>query len=312
MRILSFDVGIRNLAACLLEYDPQDESSLITLPVKILWWNSFDLLDTPVHTCKVCCKNSVICNKPCTWQGLSPNESLEFFCGHHKSMHVYTPLTVDNCETKQLCDYGNCKGRGKFSVTSANESLASTYCKKHLDKTLAAYKSSHSLRKIKTPNCKDIPIKTLKISIWKLLDSLSFVLQVDKVIIENQPSLKNPIMKSIAETIFNYFICRGIIDRDRTNSIIDDIKYICPSNKMKLSDDGNNLKNISNKVLKYKATKQLAIQQVAERLSCQPTARDRFLDNKKKDDLADALLQALYFLKTQGFMKTDLSVAFAF
>ena len=40
------------------------------------------------------------------------------------------------------------------------------------------------------------------------------------VLIENQPVLRNPRMKTISETLFNYFLCRGIVDKERTKSTI--------------------------------------------------------------------------------------------
>ena len=317
MKLLSFDVGIRNLAGCIMQISQPDLSDEDASPnrsiqpdhsAKIQWWKSIDLLETPTNICQVLLKDSQKCGKQCTWQGLSTSEEIKYFCGHHKSYHKIETLNISNTEEKHGCDFGNCRGRGKFMVENPNTAINSYYCQKHLTKVMAVYKSSHTIRKVKSPTCKDIPVKDLKIAIWRMLDALPHLLEVDQVIIENQPSLKNPMMKSVAETLFNYFICRGVIDRNRTNSTIDDVKYLSPSNKMKLSDDGNGLKNISNKALKYKATKQLAIQQVAERLKPQPDAREKFLNNKKKDDLADCLLQALYYAKSQNKTVRDLSV----
>ena len=44
-------------------------------------------------------------------------------------------------------------------------------------------------------------------------------------LIENQPTLRNPKMKAISSTIYDYYLIRGIFDKDRTNSNIKLVKY---------------------------------------------------------------------------------------
>ena len=83
------------------------------------------------------------------------------------------------------------------------------------------------LQKIKKKNAKNTDLDTVKMNMWYKLDKIPNLLEVDEVIIENQPSLRNPKMKSIAETLYNYFLCRGIIDKERTKSNINkDTIYI--------------------------------------------------------------------------------------
>jgi hypothetical protein len=53
-------------------------------------------------------------------------------------------------------------------------------------------------------------------------------LDVEEVLIENQPSLKNPNMKTIATLLYSYFVFRGIIDKEKTKSKIENIKFISP------------------------------------------------------------------------------------
>ena len=57
------------------------------------------------------------------------------------------------------------------------------------------------------------------------------------IIIENQPALKNPIMKSIQMIIFTYFNLRGKID----NNSIDKILFLSASNKLKVKFEKNEL-----------------------------------------------------------------------
>ena len=66
------------------------------------------------------------------------------------------------------------------------------------------------LKNVKQPCLKNTDIDKLKYNLWILLDKLPELLKVDEVIIENQPSLKNPKMKSISETLYNYFLCNFV------------------------------------------------------------------------------------------------------
>ena len=60
------------------------------------------------------------------------------------------------------------------------------------------------------------------------------LIQVDEILIENQPSLKNPNMKTIACILYSYFVMRGIIDKEKNKSPIKFVKFISPSNKLKV------------------------------------------------------------------------------
>ena len=46
-------------------------------------------------------------------------------------------------------------------------------------------------------------------------------------------------MKSIASTIYDYYLIRGIIDKDITKSNITQVKFMSPSNKLKIATEGD-------------------------------------------------------------------------
>ena len=74
-------------------------------------------------------------------------------------------------------------------------------------------------------------------NIPRKLHELPQLLDVDIVVIENQPSLKNPKMKSIQMILYSYFIILGkVIGNDNNSSYIDKIDFCSASNKLKVYD----------------------------------------------------------------------------
>ena len=48
---------------------------------------------------------------------------------------------------------------------------------------------------------------------------ISFLQEAELVLIENQPSLKNPIMKSVQMLLYSYFLIRGMVDLQKVTDI---------------------------------------------------------------------------------------------
>ena len=106
-------------------------------------------------------------------------------------------------------------------------------------------------------------------------------------------------MKTISNNLYSYFLIRGIIDKDINNSNIKYVNYV--SAKTKLSTDEENniqvIQNTKDKTKKYKMTKDRSIEIVSNNVKDEKYL-NFFNSQKKKDDLADALLQALsYYVK---------------
>ena len=70
-------------------------------------------------------------------------------------------------------------------------------------------------------------------NIPKKLNEYDFLLDVDAVVIENQPSLKNPKMKSIQMIVYSYFLMYGKVLNNQENKI-KDIDFCNASNKLKV------------------------------------------------------------------------------
>jgi len=131
-------------------------------------------------------------------------------------------------------------------------------------------------------------------NIIKLFDETPLFLECNKVVIENQPCMKNPIMKSIQIIIYSYFAIRGMTDNKTTSEIV----LMSASNKMKVYDGPPIELAVKSK---YTRNKKLAI------LHTQYILKDVdklafFNTHKKKDDLADAFLQGLFYIKKCKFI----------
>tara|TARA_B100001758_G_C18308730_1_gene556567 strand:- start:9 stop:896 length:888 start_codon:yes stop_codon:yes gene_type:complete len=292
MKILSWDVGIRNLAGCIINYNCLNISD----PYSIEWWEIIDLLDEPEILCSHIDKKT---NKPCTNKAKHSNiffNNNYTYCGVHvkKFNSVANKLTFNPIKNdKKSCFF--CENISKFSVTYNEEDIH--LCTNHKNKCLKEMK----LKNVKQPSLKNVDIDKLKYNLWVILDKLPHLLKVDHIIIENQPSLKNPKMKSISETLYNYFLCRGIIDKKITLSNITKIKYISPSNKLKINKDNTNLilSNSKSSSETYKLTKELAVKYCYQFIKNYPSWHVVLDKAKKKDDLCDCLLQGIYYLMVQ-------------
>ena len=220
MKILSFDVGIKNLSFCLLNDGVIED------------WGILNICTDDI--CDHCTKDGKRCDK----------------------------------SAKFICD--------GFQVCVAHKKL-----KSYVDKKFK-----------KIPKKKNSMLDQGKCIVEKLQKKDIF-LDVDLVVIENQPALKNPTMKSIQMMIYSYFLIDGVCSPD---SKITNIEMINARNKLKAYKGPAVLCIIQDK---YKRTKFLGIEYckyMIQESNQDDQWIDLFLNSKKKDDLADAYLQGMYVL----------------
>jgi len=290
MLILSWDVGIIHLAYCILEYNTQKKL------YKIHYWDQINLTNYDENAFK--CK--FIDKKPCTANGkfFYINNNIEcYLCGRHKKKYIPELVDIDSYFTKEkegTCDYINNKKKCVKNATYYNEN--EKYCTIHAKSKINKINKNLIPQSIKKINSMKMSIDILRFNLVNKLDKLDFLLNVDKVLIENQPTLKNPKMKSISSTIYDYFLIRGIIDK-KNNSTIKEVKYISPSNKLKVNAD-NTIQTLSKTTdnQKYKMTKQLGIQYCKQLISHDEQNLLLLESYKKKDDLCDAFLQGAHYI----------------
>ena len=153
--------------------------------------------------------------------------------------------------------------------------------------------------KVKSINIDELS-KRLYIKLSEVFKDKEF----DIVLLENQPVLKNPVMKSVQMLIYGFFLYQ------KTNLIknIKLIKLINASNKLKigllLNNEFKELKKIIdnkdyNTKLKYSINKKKAIDYTLLYLDYIKlnSYKEFFNLHKKKDDLADSFLQSIYYIE---------------
>jgi hypothetical protein len=281
MIILSFDVGIVHLAYCL--FTKEDNKW------KILEWANIDLTDRESKICSCGLKASLIYNN-------------NFYCKVHakkcEPIKNYEELFSEN--KNSVCSFigkQNCNKKSSMEYTNTKECFCTTHSK-------SKYKNLQNLFKVKPFKIKNIntlDFDDTRLKLFTILGEKIELLKADVVLIENQPSMKNPTMKSISNALYDFYLIRGIIDKERTKSDIVKVKFMSPSNKLKLADENDTKKLViakkTDETTGYKMTKALGIKYCTEMISHLPEWSDFIKKQKKKDDLCDAFLQGAYYFE---------------
>lgn len=119
-------------------------------------------------------------------------------------------------------------------------------------------------------------------------------LHIDIVLIENQPVIKNPVMKSVQMMIYTFFLIKSL-----QRSFEMDVKLVSARNKLKVVHRPTDM-NIEASS-SYQKNKKEAICIANHYLQCilqKDELISLFQQHKKKDDLADCFLQAIWFIET--------------
>lgn len=143
---------------------------------------------------------------------------------------------------------------------------------------------------------KNIGPEELRIMILTKLDALLDVLIPDDgaetvILIENQPVLKNPVMKSVSCFLFDFFLLKGKVDMKRVSRVV----FTSPVNKLKLGIlCKEEIQEIACKS-SYLRNKKIAVLTCTKLLAGKKESESIFYSSKKKDDLADSFLLAFHY-----------------
>jgi hypothetical protein len=281
MKLVSWDIGIKNLAYCIIENTDNSENPYIIHKLDII-----NIIEDNKCSWKDCSCN--IIKTTCSFMG----EKM-LFCKSHKSYHnvIYSKWeniknNICDCNKSELCCV--CQKNAKYEINSK------FYCTNHKTRYLKKWDSEIELKKFNAAKVKGTSVIDLKLNLVNKLDSLKEILNVDEVCIENQPAFKNPRMKAISDTLYTWFVIRGMVDSNN----IKKINFISPSNKLKIEDKEDEInEEIENSSNKYKTTKKLSIQNCKEILKYNQEYINMIEKFSKQDDICDTIMMSIYYFK---------------
>lgn len=187
-------------------------------------------------------------------------------------------------EELHICSCNNKNGKKCTHKAIFKDKIGKNYCKRHSTDV-------KGLKKIKIKKCKNYSLEELGRNLFKKLDENSLFLDCEHIIIENQPVLKNPTMKSLQIMLYSYFLLK--------NKKMQSIQLVNACNKLKVykgslpTELEVKIKKIKDK---YRKNKMLAIEHAKIMMEKQPDVLEYFSSHKKQDDLADAFLMCKYLV----------------
>jgi len=272
MKIISIDVGIKNLALCLFDKLPNEPS------FKVTKWDIVDLSEGECFKCAVVEKNG-ICNKPAKFK-----KNDQCFCLKHSKKQQYQ---IPHSHHKP--SFINKLKIAKLYETADGYNIKYDTKIKKIDLVILINQHIHEyyFQAIETKKANEVPLFTIGVNIKNKLNNLfKDESKIDYVIIENQIGPLAIRMKTIQGMIVQYFIM--------SNLNVEFIEFISASNKLKDCD-------VKDKE-KYSDRKKLGIAKCLEVLTLDDSFNEHityFNSHKKKDDLSDAFLQGLWFINNK-------------
>jgi len=273
MKVLSIDVGIKNLAFCLFEKSPTAQQ------FKITKWDIINISDKEdiINCCFVEINN--ICNKPAKFK----KDDKCYCLKHSKKQQLQIPTS------EQKPSFINKQKLQKlYEIADSHNIKYETKIKKtDLINLINDYININYFQTIESKKAADVDLFNIGINIKTKFNKLfENEEQIDYVIIENQISPIATRMKTIQGMLVQYFIM--------SNLQVEHIEFISASNKLKDFD--------AKCKTKYSDRKKLGIEKCLDILINDFRFNEHityFNNHKKKDDLADSFLQGLWFLNNK-------------
>jgi hypothetical protein len=312
MKLLSIDVGIKNLSFCLFDIDKSNKNKTIVS------WDNINLTEKETA---LCCfienqssltsksksknkktdtvNNNVSCDKPAKFRNGSSCYCLKHAKKVENVMIMPTELKPSVLNKKKIADVIAICKKYFSQVTEYNNNKV---LKKqdYLD-AIANFVSNKCFQPIEgVANASKVDLVTIGKNIQHRFDNL-FKEPLDKIIIENQIGPLANKMKTIQGMLSQYFIMKN-------NNI--DIEFISATNKLKgLVTNNNTNDTTSNNKKKdigdkkeYKKRKNLGIEICLQLINNEESFASwkNFVEkHSKKDDLSDCFLQGIWYINNK-------------
>jgi hypothetical protein len=271
MKILSIDIGIKNLAFCLLNVTNCDSEIVDSKDsYEILKWDIINISCVETNI-PVCCEEK--CNNKAKYQ-----KNINNYCLKHAKKR---PFLIANKELKKSF-INKQKTEVLKSIAKKYEIvIEDTFKKPQILETINNYIANNCFITLTESNSTQVDLITIGKILKDKLDTTFNSLFFEMVIIENQISPIANRMKTIQGMVSQYFIMRENCRH---------IEFISSMNKLKEYNE-------SNIKLNYSDRKKLGIKVCLEILN--DNDKEFFIKHKKKDDLADSFLQGLWYIKNK-------------
>jgi hypothetical protein len=302
MKLISFDIGIKNMAYCILDISNQN--------ISINGWSVLNLMEEelPTELCNqiIAGKTKKVLPKPCT-KLAKYTKNGQCYCEKHvKGSPFLIPNKKNSMPTlkKMKVDELIKHGHTLFLFLDV-ENLPKT--KKDILEKLEGFYQKNCVEPIikkKTKNASETDLITIGKNMKELLNKIECIDNVTHVVIENQISPIANRMKTIQGMLAQYFIMKNSDTH---------IEFVSSSHKLSQFGEPKTKKTkkeqekpLENVLINenYKQHKKDGVYYCSRILEINSTFSSwiESLQIKKKDDLADSFLQGIWFLKHKNII----------
>ena len=275
MKILSIDVGIKNLAFCLFSKTQLDTNYVITK------WDSIDVSeqDDKINCCFIDIEKDTVCDKLAKFR-----KGEECYCLKHSKKQPFKIPKIE--QTNAFINKQKIKKLHEIAL-SYDVIYEPKIKKVDLVNLINQHINNIYFQPIVSKKAADVDLFNIGANIKTKFNHLFESEEtIDYVIIENQIGPIATRMKTIQGMIVQYFIM--------ANLSVDCIEFISASNKLKDCD--------SKDKTTYSDRKKLGISTCLGIITDKPNFSEHleyFNKHKKKDDLSDSFLQGMWFIKNK-------------
>jgi len=295
IRLMSFDIGIKNMAYCTFIFNKDD--------INISDWSILDIAKNneknipQEFTCSCASGKKIkICGKKAQFEKLGL-----YYCGIHAKTNKDWIIPIQQNQynyLKKMKKDDLVNVSLQYSIIIPNDTKINKQILLDAITSFFLEKCFIKLEKHKEQNAGDINLIILGRNMKRLLDKTQGLDKVTHVILENQISPIASRMKTIQGMLAQYFIMRF---GDEIQ-----ISFVSSSNKLKMFPITTTHENTStdNKYKQHKTDAILHTINILKTNTQLVSWSDKMLSNKK-DDLADCFLQGIWYLKKEKYISMN-------